>query len=210
MNNLTFVIRDNRSFETYSIEKDLTTVRDLNEALNEKGVDTSNIQYYEPKSQTNQLSSEVDAKLITQHPVTGRNGEQCIIFSITTAGKNIDGGCEDRADLQRYVRENNLKHKAKNYGKHNYTHLSNKELLEIVDEHRMAFVRAEEDADNFFDIVEECVDEISLERDVTKLLKDRLKHLNVKKAIVSVMFVREEYVKDNLPLNEDEVTNALK
>lgn len=208
METLTFILRDNRNFKTIQIKDNLETVGDLNRALRERDVDVENVRYYEPKSQSSQLSLDENAKLVTQNTIEGRNGESCVVLSITTAGKNIDGGLGmSRRDMLDYLVFHDLLDQAKKYGKRNYTNLSNLELEAIIDDHiAMAACHTQDEKDG-------GIDTESLATSVKEVVEDRLKDLkgctvNVQ-VIINDTLEEEVEEEEELALSEEELDDLL-
>lgn len=205
METLTFILRDNRNFKTIQIKDNLETVGDLNRALRERDVDVENVRYYEPKSQSSQLSLDENAKLVTQNTIEGRNGESCVVLSITTAGKNIDGGSAmSRRDMLDYLVFHDLLDQAKKYGKRNYTNLSNLELEAIIDDHiAMTEYHAQDGG----------IDTESLATSVKEVVEDHLKDL--KGCTVNVLVVIDDTLEEEveeeeeLALSEEELDDLL-
>lgn len=208
METLTFILRDNRNFKTIQIKENLETVGDLNRALEDRDVDVENVRYYEPKSQSSQLSSDENAKLVTQNTIEGRNGESCVVLSITTAGKNIDGGLDmSRRDMLDYLVFHDLLDQAKKYGKRNYTNLSNLELEAIIDEH-IAMINCHTQ-----DGKESGINTESLATSVKEVVEDHLKHLkgctvNVQ-VIINDTLEEEVEEEEELALSEEELDDLL-
>lgn len=207
METLTFILRDNRNFKTIQIKENLETVGDLNRALRDREVDVENVRYYEPKSQSSQLSSDENAKLVTQNTIEGRNGESCVVLSITTAGKNIDGGLSmSRRDMLDYLVFHNLLDQAKKYGKRNYTNLSNLELEAIIDDHiAMTECHTQDEKDG-------SIDTESLATSVKEVVEDRLKGLKGCTVNVQVIIndtLEEEVEEEELALSEEELDDLL-
>lgn len=196
METLTFILRDNRNFKTIQIKENLETVGDLNRALRDRDVDVENVRYYEPKSQSSQLSSDENAKLVTQNTIEGRNGESCVVLSITTAGKNIDGGLDmSRRDMLDYLVFHGLLDQAKKYGKRNHTNLSNVELEAIINDHI-----AMKDC-HTQDVKDGGIDTESLATSVKEVVEDHLKDLKGCTVIVQVI------INDTL---EEEIEEVIK
>ena len=207
METLTFILRDNRNFKTIQIKENLETVGDLNRALRDRDIDVENVRYYEPKSQSSQLSSDENAKLVTQNTIEGRNGESCVVLSITTAGKNIDGGLGmSRRDMLDYLVFHNLLDQAKKYGKRNYTNLSNLELEAIINDHiAMTECHTQEEKDG-------SIDTESLATSVKEVVEDYLKDLKGCTVNVQVIIndtLEEEVEEEELALSEEELDDLL-
>ena len=211
METLTFILRDNRNFKTIQIKENLETVGDLNRALRDRDVDVENVRYYEPKSQSSQLSSDENAKLVTQNTIEGRNGESCVVLSITTAGKNIDGGLDmSRRDMLDYLVFHGLLDQAKKYGKRNYTNLSNVELETIISDHMSMDNCHTQGGEN------SSIDTEEIATDVQEVVEDHLKNVkNLKGCTVNVQVIindtLEEEVeeKEELALSEEELDDLL-
>ena len=125
------IITEDGSSRTVTFDSTAETLAELKNELNDKGISYTGKSFYEGISKTEIMTDE--SILPSNLPYKGSVTND-LVFMLTTPNKKINSGA-DRAELIKYIKDNNLQEEVKErYGK-NYTNVKTDLLAELVEEY---------------------------------------------------------------------------
>lgn len=125
------IITEDGSSRTVTFDSTAETLAELKNELNNKGISYTGKSFYEGISKTEIMTDE--SILPSNLPYKGSVTND-LVFMLTTPNKKINSGA-DRAELIKYIKDNNLQEEVKErYGK-NYTNVKTDLLAELVEEY---------------------------------------------------------------------------
>lgn len=125
------IITEDGSSRTVTFDSTAETLAELKNELNDKGISYIGKSFYEGISKTEIMTDE--SILPSNLPYKGSVTND-LVFMLTTPNKKINSGA-DRAELIKYIKDNNLQEEVKErYGK-NYTNVKTDLLAELVEEY---------------------------------------------------------------------------
>lgn len=125
------IITEDGSSRTVTFDSTAETLAELKNELNNKGISYTGKSFYEGISKTEIMTDE--SILPSNLPYKGGITND-LVFMLTTPNKKINSGA-DRAELIKYIKDNNLQEEVKErYGK-NYTNVKTDLLAELVEEY---------------------------------------------------------------------------
>ena len=125
------IITEDGSSRTVTFDSTAETLAELKNELNNKGISYTGKSFYEGISKTEIMTDE--SILPSNLPYKGSVTND-LVFMLTTPNKKINSGA-DRAELIKYIKDNNLQEEVKErYGK-NYTNVKTALLAELVEEY---------------------------------------------------------------------------
>lgn len=125
------IITEDGSSRTVTFDSTAETLAELKNELNNKGISYAGKSFYEGISKTEIMTDE--SILPSNLPYKGSVTND-LVFMLTTPNKKINSGA-DRAELIKYIKDNNLQEEIKErYGK-NYTNVKTDLLAELVEEY---------------------------------------------------------------------------
>ena len=185
------IITEDGSSRTVTFDSTAETLAELKDELNNKGISYTGKSFYEGILKTEIMTDE--SILPSNLPYKGSVTND-LVFMLTTPNKKINSGA-DRAELIKYIKDNNLQEEVKErYGK-NYTNVKTDLLAELVEEYLSV-----EDAK------EETSESVDLE-----VISEKIKQSISILTEVKVMLTRSDYVKiDTSDADIDRLFNFLK
>lgn len=185
------IITEDGSSRTVTFDSTAETLAELKNELNNKGISYTGKSFYEGISKTEIMTDE--SILPSNLPYKGSVTND-LVFMLTTPNKKINSGA-DRAELIKYIKDNNLQEEVKErYGK-NYTNVKTDLLAELVEEY-LSVEDAKEETSESVDL--EVISE-KIEQAISILTE------------VKVMLTGSDYVKiDTSDADIDRLFNFLK
>ena len=185
------IITEDGSSRTVTFDSTAETLAELKNELNNKGISYTGKSFYEGISKTEIMTDE--SILPSNLPYKGSVTND-LVFMLTTPNKKINSGV-NRAELIKYIKDNNLQEEVKErYGK-NYTNVKTDLLAELVEEYLSV-----EDAK------EETSESVDLE-----VISEKIEQAISILAEVKVMLTGSDYVKiDTSDADIDRLFNFLK
>ena len=185
------IITEDGSSRTVTFDSTAETLAELKNELNNKGISYTGKSFYEGISKTEIMTDE--SILPSNLPYKGSVTND-LVFMLTTPNKKINSGA-DRAELIKYIKDNNLQEEVKErYGK-NYTNVKTDLLAELVEEY-LSVEDAKEETSESIDL--EVISE-KIEQAISILTE------------VKVMLTGSDYVKiDTSDADIDRLFNFLK
>ena len=185
------IITEDGSSRTVTFDSTAETLAELKNELNNKGISYTGKSFYEGISKTEIMTDE--SILPSNLPYKGSVTND-LVFMLTTPNKKINSGV-NRAELIKYIKDNNLQEEVKErYGK-NYTNVKTDLLAELVEEYLSV-----EDAK------EETSESVDLE-----VISEKIEQAIAILAEVKVMLTGSDYVKiDTSDADIDRLFNFLK
>ena len=185
------IITEDGSSRTVTFDSTAETLAELKNELNNKGISYTGKSFYEGISKTEIMTDE--SILPSNLPYKGSITND-LVFMLTTPNKKINSGV-NRAELIKYIKDNNLQEEVKErYGK-NYTNVKTDLLAELVEEY-LSVEDAKEETSESVDL--EVISE-KIEQAISILTE------------VKVMLTGSDYVKiDTSDADRDRLFNFLK
>lgn len=185
------IITEDGSSRTVTFDSTAETLAELKDELNNKGISYTGKSFYEGISKTEIMTDE--SILPSNLPYKGSVTND-LVFMLTTPNKKINSGV-NRAELIKYIKDNNLQEEVKErYGK-NYTNVKTDLLAELVEEY-LSVEDAKEETSESVDL--EVISE-KIEQAISILTE------------VKVMLTGSDYVKiDTSDADIDRLFNFLK
>ena len=185
------IITEDGSSRTITFDSTAETLAELKNELNNKGISYTGKSFYEGISKTEIMTDE--SILPSNLPYKGSVTND-LVFMLTTPNKKINSGA-DRAELIKYIKDNNLQEEVKErYGK-NYTNVKTDLLAELVEEYL-----------SVGDAKEETSESIDLE-----VISEKIEQAISILTEVKVMLTGSDYVKiDTSDADIDRLFNFLK
>ena len=123
------IITEDGSARTISFTSSAQTLADLKTELNEKGVNYAGKSFFEGISKTEVLTDE--SILPSNLPYKGGVTND-LVFMLTTPNKKITSGAGERAELLKYIKDNNLQSDILSAFGKNYTNVKSVDLEQFI------------------------------------------------------------------------------